>query len=205
MPALGSAAIPSSAGEWALFAVLAVAAFVLGSISPATMIARARQGDLSLGSGNPGATNAGRLLGVRYGVIVGLLDVLKGFLPALLTLLLVDRFTAYAVGLACVLGHMFSPFLRWRGGKGVATALGAVLALLPWLALAMLVVFGVVLAIRRWVALASMSAAVALAVLAFVVPMPAPDVAGRVFAVVLAVLVVLRHRRNIVAWAATRR
>lgn len=197
--------MPTTTGEWALFAVLAVAGFLVGSVSPATMVARHRKGDLTLGSGNPGATNAGRLLGVRYGVIVALLDVLKGFVPALLTLLLVGRFTAYAVGLACVLGHMFSPFLRWRGGKGVATALGAVLAVLPWLALAMLVVFGVVLAVRRWVALASLSAAVALAALAFVVPMPDPEVPGRVWAVALAALVWLRHRRNIVAWAAARR
>lgn len=197
--------MPATSGQWLLLAVLTVAAFLVGAVSPATMVARARKGDLRLGSGNPGATNAGRLLGVRYGVIVALLDVLKGLVPTLLTLLLVDRLTAYAVGLAAVLGHMFSPFLRWRGGKGVATALGAVLAVLPWHALGMLVVFAVVLAVRRWVALASLSAALALAVLAFVVPVPDPRLAARVWVVVLAVLVAVRHRRNLVLWAAGRR
>ncbi|HET7303531.1 MAG TPA: glycerol-3-phosphate 1-O-acyltransferase PlsY [Segeticoccus sp.] len=197
--------MPATSGQWLLLAVLTVAAFLVGAVSPATMVARARKGDLRLGSGNPGATNAGRLLGVRYGVIVALLDVLKGLVPTLLTLLLVDRLTAYAVGLAAVLGHMFSPFLRWRGGKGVATALGAVLAVLPWHALGMLVVFAVVLAVRRWVALASLSAALALAVLAFVVPVPDPQLAARVWVVALAVLVAVRHRRNLVLWAAGRR
>ncbi|WP_238384849.1 glycerol-3-phosphate acyltransferase [Segeticoccus rhizosphaerae] len=184
-------------GSWLWFVVAVVLAFVVGSISPATMIARRRQGDLRLGSGNPGATNAGRLLGLRYGVVVGVLDVLKGLVPALLALWLLDRFTAYAVGLAAVLGHMFSPFLRGRGGKGVATSLGAVLALLPWFALVMVVLFGLVVWAGRWVALASLCAAAALIVLSLAGPVPDPEVVARTFGVAIGVLVVIRHQRNI--------
>jgi glycerol-3-phosphate acyltransferase PlsY len=184
-------------GSWTWFVVAVVLAFVIGSISPATMIARRRQGDLRQGSGNPGATNAGRLLGLRYGVVVGVLDVLKGLVPALLALWLFDRFTAYAVGLAAVLGHMFSPFLRGRGGKGVATSLGAVLALLPWFALVMVVLFGLVVWVGRWVALASLCAAAVLIVLALLAPVPGPEVAARVFGVAIGALVVIRHQRNI--------
>lgn len=197
--------MPQSASSWVLLAVLASVGFFIGSVSPATMVARRRRGDLTLGSGNPGATNAGRVLGLRYGVMVGVLDVLKGLLPALLTLLLVDRVTGYAVGLACVLGHMFSPFLRGRGGKGVATALGAVLALLPWLALAMLVLFGVVLAASRWVALASLSAALALVVMSLVLPLPEPVAPGRVWGVVIGLLVMVRHQPNLRRWLTARR
>ena len=197
--------MPQSASSWVLLAVLASVGFFIGSVSPATMVARRRRGDLTLGSGNPGATNAGRVLGLRYGVMVGVLDVLKGLLPALLTLLLVDRVTGYAVGLACVLGHMFSPFLRGRGGKGVATALGAVLALLPWLALAMLVLFGVVLAASRWVALASLSAALALVVMSLVLPLPEPVALGRVWGVVIGLLVMVRHQPNLRRWLTARR
>ncbi len=183
--------------SWPWFVLAVVVAFVVGSISPATMIARRRHGDLRLGSGNPGATNAGRVLGLRYGVVVGVLDVLKGLVPSLLALWLLDRTTAYAVGLAAVLGHMFSPFLRGRGGKGVATSLGAVLALLPWFALVMVVLFGIIVAIGRWMALASLCAAAALVVLSLAAPVPDPETAARVFGVAIGVLVMIRHQRNI--------
>ena len=124
-------------GSWLVVWVAVVLGFFVGAVSPATIIAKARHVDLRQGSGNPGATNAGRVLGVRWGVAVGLLDVLKGLVPTLLALWLGDRLTAYAVGLACVLGHVLSPFLRGRGGKGVATSMGAVLAVFPWFALGM--------------------------------------------------------------------
>ena len=120
--------------SWIVVGMAAVLGFFVGSINPATIIARTRHADLRQGSGNPGATNVGRVLGLRWGVVVGLLDVLKGFVPTFLALLLFDRLTAYVVGLATVLGHVLSPFLRGRGGKGVATSLGAILAVFPWFA-----------------------------------------------------------------------
>ena len=144
----------------------AIAAFLLGSVNPATIFARILRKDLSSsGSGNPGATNAGRVLGVRWGVVVAVLDVLKGFLPAFVVLRAIGEIPAYVVGVAAVLGHVFSPFLRGRGGKGVATALGAVLAVQPWFGLVMLVVFAVVLALGKWVAGASLVSAAVLAAL----------------------------------------
>src|SRR5665647_2006377 len=91
--------------SWIVVAVAAVLGFFVGSVNPATIIATVLHMDLHQGSGNPGATNAGRVLGLKWGVIVGVLDVLKGLVPTLLALLVVDRFTAYVVGLAAVLGH----------------------------------------------------------------------------------------------------
>jgi acyl phosphate:glycerol-3-phosphate acyltransferase len=186
--------------SWIVLAVAAALGFFIGSINPATIIARTRHADLRQGSGNPGATNAGRVLGVRWGVVVGLLDVLKGFLPTFLALLLFDRFTAYIVGLATVLGHVLSPFLRGRGGKGVATSLGAILAVFPWFALGMLVFFGVMLWRTRWVAGASLAAAGLLMLYAGLAPLPDPVVAGRVWGVCIALLVMIRHHDNIRRW-----
>ncbi|MDQ1484034.1 MAG: acyl phosphate:glycerol-3-phosphate acyltransferase [Actinomycetota bacterium] len=191
-------------GSWIVVAVAAVLGFFFGSVNPATIVARVRHADLRQGSGNPGATNVGRVLGTRWGVAVGLLDVLKGLLPTLLTLLLFDRVTAYLVGFATVLGHVVSPFLRGRGGKGVATSLGATLAVFPWFALGMLVVFGLMLWRTRWVAGSSLVAAVLLALYAGLAPLPSPVAAGRIWGICVALLVILRHHGNIRRWVRRR-
>lgn len=186
--------------SWIVAAVAAVLGFFVGSINPATIIARTRHADLRQGSGNPGATNAGRVLGLRWGVVVGLLDVLKGFMPTFLALLLFDRLTAYVAGLATVLGHILSPFLRGRGGKGVATSLGAILAVFPWFGVGMLLVFGLLLWRTRWVAGSSMAAAGLLALYAGVAPLPDPVAVGRGWGVCIALLVIIRHHGNVRAW-----
>jgi glycerol-3-phosphate acyltransferase PlsY len=186
--------------SWIVVAGAAVLGFFIGAINPASIIATVRHADLRQGSGNPGATNVGRVLGVRWGVVVGVIDVLKGLIPTLLALLLVDRFTAYVVGLACVLGHVLSPFLRGRGGKGVATSFGAVLAVFPWFAVVMLAVFGVMLWLTRWVAGSSLVAAALLGLYAGFAPLPDPVVAGRLWGISIALIVIVRHHRNIRAW-----
>lgn len=188
-------------GSWVVVAFAAVAGFFIGSINPATIIARLLHADLRLGSGNPGATNAGRVLGWRWGIIVGLLDVLKGLLPTLLALLVFDRFTAYVVGLATVLGHVLSPFLRGRGGRGVATSLGATLAVFPWFALGLVLVFGLMLWRTRWVAGSSIVTAGLLGLYAGLAPLPDPVVTGRVWGICIALVVIGRHYENIRGWA----
>ena len=122
----------------------------------------------------------------------------------MLALWLVDRFTAYVVGLAAVLGHVISPFLRGRGGKGVATSLGAVLVVFPWFALAMLVVFGLMLWITRWVAGSSLVAATLLGLYAGFASLPEPVATGRLWGICLALLVIVRHHRNIRGWVLRR-
>ncbi len=192
---------------WSVAAILV--AFVVGSVNPATIVARLLGRDLSAsGSGNPGATNAGRVLGARWGVVVGVLDVAKGLVPTYLALRWGGVHLAYVVGVAAVLGHVFSPFLRGRGGKGVATALGAVVGVQPLFGIAMLVVFGVVVALGRWVAGASLAAAVVLVVLGVLAGaglmgsalMPGGGWWTTAWAVVLAGIVVSRHRANILGW-----
>lgn len=164
--------------------------YLVGAVSPAALAARAKGVDLrAVGSGNPGAANAGRALGRRTGVVVAVLDVAKGALPAAL-LGAVDHRLGLVAGVAAVLGHVTSPFLRGRGGKGVATAAGAILGSQPLWVVAVLVVWVVVLAASRWIALASVCAALTVLVVALLVDQ---DVG---WAAVLAAIVVLRHQGN---------
>lgn len=186
--------------SWIVVALAVVLGFFVGSVNPATIVATVRHADLRQGSGNPGATNVGRVLGVRWGIVVGVIDVFKGMVPTLLALWLGDRFTAYAVGLAAVLGHVLSPFLHGRGGKGVATSMGAVLAVFPGFALVMALVFAMVLWRTRSVAGSSIVAAVLLGLYAGLAPLPEPLAAGRLWGVCIAVLVIVRHHGNIRRW-----
>lgn len=186
----------------AVFVVALVGGYLVGSLSPAALVAHSRHVDLRhSGSGNPGATNVARVLGIWWGVLVGVLDIAKGAVPAGLFGLYAER-AGLIAGLAAVAGHVSSPFLRGRGGKGVATAFGAVLGVAPVWALVVAVVFVLVAVTSRWIALASMSAAVALLAVALVVQADRPRVA---WAAALAGVVLFRHRRNVVArWRARR-
>ncbi|MDA8435860.1 MAG: glycerol-3-phosphate 1-O-acyltransferase PlsY [Actinomycetales bacterium] len=201
LPAL-LAAVPTAIVDLAVGTLAAVAGYGIGSVNPAAIIARVRGTDLrAIGSGNPGATNAGRAFGWPVGVLVGVLDVLKGFLPVLAFELLGAPVAALVAGLAAVLGHVTSPWLRGRGGKGVATSLGAVLAVQPLWAVPVLVVFGVVLVVTRRVGLSSVSGALILVPAALLIHDRRAEV---VFAVALAALVVVRHRRNLAEVAGPR-
>jgi glycerol-3-phosphate acyltransferase PlsY len=186
--------------SWIVVGLAAVLGFFVGSVNPATIVATVRHADLHQGSGNPGATNVGRVLGLRWGVVVGALDVLKGLVPTLLALWLGDRFTAYAVGLATVLGHVLSPFLRGRGGKGVATSMGAVMAVFSWFAVVMILAFGLMLWRTRSVAGSSIVAAGLLGLYAGLAPLQAPVAAGRLWGICIALLVIVRHYDNIRRW-----
>ena len=180
------------------YVVAVVAGYLLGAVSPATLFARHAGADLrGSGSGNPGATNVGRVLGRRAGIAVGLLDVLKGFVPAVAFAALVSHRAGLVAGIAAVLGHVSSPFLRGRGGKGVATAAGAILGSHPlWAPFVLLSWLGVV-AVTRWVAMASVAAALVLPVVALVSGSPLPDL---LWACAIAGIVLFRHRVNFLRW-----
>lgn len=165
--------------------------YLVGTVSPATLLARRRGVDLrAVGSGNPGASNAGRALGRRTGVVVALLDVAKGAVPAA-GFGMLDHRAGLAAGLAAVLGHVTSPFLRGRGGRGVATAAGAVLGSQPLWAPVVIAVWLLVLAASRWIALASVTAALSVLAVALVVG------EDRWWAGLLALVVVARHQPNL--------
>lgn len=185
-------------------AAVAVLCFLIGSVNPAFLVARARGHDLrTAGSGNPGATNAARVVGPRWGALVLLLDVAKAYLPTLLVTRTLGTVPALVAGLAVVLGHAFSPFLRGRGGKGVACALGAVLAVEPWVGLGALVVFGLAKTVVPFVGEASVVTLLGIWLVGLLglvggAPFVGPLVGG--WLLLMCTLVLSRHRRNILAW-----
>lgn len=175
-----------------------VVGYALGMLNPAALIARIRQVDLRrIGSGNPGATNVARAFGMRWAVVVAVLDIAKGFIPAALFMAIAGPLAAEVAGVAAVLGHITSPLLRGRGGKGVATALGAVLGVAPALAGIVLGVFAIGFLIVRRVGIASAIAAGALSVVGIISVLAGWYPASvALFSTVIAVLVVFRHTQN---------
>ncbi|HEV8232627.1 MAG TPA: glycerol-3-phosphate 1-O-acyltransferase PlsY [Thermoanaerobaculia bacterium] len=179
-------------------AALVVVAYLLGSISFAVLIVRATTGkDIRAeGSGNAGATNVLRAHGRKLALLVALLDVAKGAGAVLLMrLVTADPVWTAAAGVAAVLGHVFPVFYGFRGGKGVATAVGAFLVLAPLALLCCLAVFVLVVALTRYVSLGSVIAMVLL-----------PPVAGLLFraprsivmaASLTALVVVFKHLGNL--------
>jgi glycerol-3-phosphate acyltransferase PlsY len=155
------------------------------------------------GSGNIGATNTLRVLGKKYGYAVFAADVLKGFLAVRFAVWLAhfDPATSYLIGIVAaffvVLGHSFPVWLRFRGGKGVAAAAGACLGLLPAATFIAVAVWIGMFLVFRYVSLASIIAAVALALSAWLLG-NATDLILLVFTWLIVGLIILRHRSNIV-------
>ena len=147
------------------------------------------------GSRNIGATNTLRVLGKGLGALALLGDVAKGLIAVLLFARAGDWVHLPLVcGLAAILGHTFSLFLRFRGGKGVATSTGVYIGLAPWPTLIAAIFFGIVAATTRMVSAASISAAVALTLCLFLFPASWPL---RLITLLIAVLVIVKHRENI--------
>ena len=178
-------------GAIALF----LGAYLLGGVNMALAVSRARGVDIrQVGSGNPGASNVLRAVGKGPAALVYLVDLAKGFVPALVGVLAWSPYVGAAAGLAAVLGHCYPVYHRFRGGKGVATAGGAMLAVAPPVMVAMVIVYGVALALSRISAVGSLAAAV--------VSIPALLLTGQTrgtvawFALMM-VLIVFRHRSNL--------
>lgn len=180
-----------------MLTVLAVlAGYLVGSIPSGVLFTRSSGIDLRrIGSGNIGATNVARTVGARAGLLTLAADILKGFVPTYLARYVVgDSWEEALVGVGTVLGHVYPVFARFRGGKGVATAFGAFLALTPLAALASLVTFSIGAAATRYVSVASLIAALTLPVASgFLHYAPGLTLA----AIVVAGIVVVRHRDNL--------
>ena len=144
--------------------LITIIGYFLGAISFAVIMARSKGVDIfKEGSGNPGATNVKRILGKKWGYTVFALDALKGFTAAGLPLMVYGDDRLALIGLvAAILGHSFSVFLKFRGGKGVATTIGGLLALMCPVVLIGLVVWLIIFYTKKIVALASIFFAVSL-------------------------------------------
>jgi glycerol-3-phosphate acyltransferase PlsY len=185
--------------------VAALGGYIIGSISFAVLIARSQGVDIfRVGSGNPGATNVLRNLGKGPGYACFLLDAFKGIAAALLGygLGVVFEFPppsqdllAIVALLGAILGHSFSAFLRFRGGKGVATTVGGLFVIMPWVMAVGAAVWVLTFLITRYVSLASILLGLSLPLAAMVLPQY--GIAHILLSLVLAALILIRHRSNI--------
>lgn len=183
------------------FLVIAVVVgYLLGSLPFGYLVARAHGVDIfKAGSGNPGATNVRRVLGARAGNTVFALDVLKGAVAAgwpLLPMLHVPdvRLMGLAGVIAAVLGHSFSIFTKFKGGKGVATAAGGLVVLMPVSCAIGAAVWALTVMVTRYVSLGSILAAVAVPLSSWLRGNPLPL---NIVATVVGLFVIVRHRENI--------
>jgi glycerol-3-phosphate acyltransferase PlsY len=186
--------------------LLILSAYLIGSIPTAVWISKYLYGiDIrEYGSGNAGATNTYRVLGSKMGTLVMIIDILKGVVATSLYLLLPyymqnewDRTNLMiGLGIAAVIGHIFPIWADFRGGKGVATLFGMVLAIQPIVAIYCVGVFLLVLYLTRFVSLSSMLASVAFAVLILFI-FNEKETLYRAFAIAVALMVLLTHQKNI--------
>ncbi|MBW9250158.1 MAG: glycerol-3-phosphate 1-O-acyltransferase PlsY [Acidithiobacillus ferriphilus] len=177
--------------------VLTGGGYLVGSIATAILVARALGlGDPRLsGSGNPGATNILRIGGRKAALLTLLGDLIKGVVPIVIARLLgLEDWALATVALATFLGHLYPVFFGFRGGKGVATALGILLALLPVLGLSVLGLWILVFAVTRVSSMAALLAAIGAVPIVFAV---SSETSMRVLIMVLVPLILWRHRSNI--------
>lgn len=191
--------------------LLILAAYVVGATPFGFLMGKSKGLDIrNHGSGNIGATNVLRIVGKKEGILVLVLDVLKGLVPVLLgrevaaSILGVEAgqwlsIVLVLVALAAILGHNHTFWLGFKGGKGVATSGGAMVALLPWAVLAAALVWGIVFLAKRYVSLASICAAVTIPVALLVqgLILREHEIPLLALGFVVAVLGVWRHRANI--------
>ncbi len=181
----------------ALPLILLLMAYLVGSLNSAIILCKLAglPDPRTQGSGNPGATNVLRFGGKKLAVMVLLIDVLKGVLPVLLAHLLeLDMVWVAATAFAAFLGHLFPVFFQFRGGKGVATALGGFLALSPALAGAGLLTWLIVFAISRISSLSALTAAALTPVFSLWI---IDSIGARWIILLVALLLIARHHSNI--------
>lgn len=169
-------------------------AYFIGNISPSTIIARAHGIDIKKeGSGNAGTTNALRVLGKKAAVITLVIDILKGVAAVLIGTLLAGQTGAMGCALCVILGHIWPLIYKFRGGKGIATSFGALLALNPLLALLELAIVAAVTLISKRMSAGSIAGLVCLP---FMCIFMEPDFT--IIAAVISVIMLIKHRENIV-------
>ena len=205
---------------WLIVAVIFCASYLLGSVPSGLLISKSQGLDVrEHGSKNIGATNVWRVMGKKWGLLAFLCDTAKGWLAVTLGVALATcfpvtehllhgytmshplppDFAGITAALGCILGHNFPVWLRFKGGKGVATSLGVIIGMMPLAALLTFVVWGVVFKISRYVSLASIVAAVVLPLIVIVMFFLGwiHGWANFYFAVAAAALVIKRHTPNI--------
>ena len=182
--------------------IFVIISYLLGSLPNGLYVANLKGIDIrNEGSKNTGATNVFRVMGAKFGILVLILDALKGFIP----LFIAEKFgvtgnSLVLIGITAVIGHTFSPFLNFKGGKGVATSLGIFLYLAPIPMLITLLMFFVVVGITKYVSLGSVLASVMLPLLILFIPVN-EKLGNKVIVFIISALlgsyIIYKHRANI--------
>jgi len=183
------------------YLVLIFSAYIIGSIPTAYIIGRLTKGiDIrNYGSGNVGATNAFRVLGKKLGILTLIIDILKGFLPVyFLNFLLKSNVLNLQLiaGLFLIIGHIYTIFLGFKGGKGVATAAGVFLAITPIQMFLTLIVFAIILKTTKYVSVGSIISAISYPIFIFIWDVSA--ISLKILSIAIALLIILKHKSNIV-------
>lgn len=182
--------------------IFVIISYLLGSLPNGLYVANLKGIDIrNEGSKNTGATNVFRVMGAKFGILVLILDALKGFIP----LFIAEKFgvtgnSLVLIGIIAVIGHTFSPFLNFKGGKGVATSLGIFLYLAPIPMLITLLMFFVVVGITKYVSLGSVLASVMLPLLILFIPVNEKLGNKAIVFIISALLgtyIIYKHRANI--------
>jgi glycerol-3-phosphate acyltransferase PlsY len=173
-----------------------VIGYLLGGVPFGFIIVKILKGvDIrNYGSGNIGATNVVRVCGKGPGFLTFVLDVVKGFIPAFFLKLYLGNIFGILGGLGAILGHSFTPYLKFKGGKGVATGLGIFLGLVPIPALIAFGAWGCLLLITKYISVASMLSGIALTIAVFIM---SDDWWLRIISLFAAIFVIARHKENI--------
>jgi acyl-phosphate glycerol 3-phosphate acyltransferase len=177
--------------------VLMIVAYILGSIPNALWIGKVFKGiDVrEHGSKNTGSTNAARVLGAKLGILTLILDISKGAIPTLIATMLLDSsISVILVGICAILGHSFSIFMKFKGGKAVATTVGVFIVLVPGAILLAAVIFFLVFGITRYVSLSSMIGAISLPIW---IVLFYKNIPLTIFGIIIAILIIVRHKSNI--------
>ena len=186
--------------------ILIIVAYILGSVPNALWIGKVFKGiDIrEHGSKNTGSTNAARVLGAKLGILTLILDISKGAIPVTLSFFmkadLLENMTGISsldpimVGIFAIIGHSFSLFMKFKGGKAVATTVGVFTVLVPKALLLAAVVFFVIFAVTRYVSVSSITAAISLPIFIFFLYW---DVTYTIFGGIIAILIIVKHKSNI--------
>lgn len=181
-----------------MYILFIVLSYLLGSIPNALWVGKIfKNVDVrNFGSGNVGSTNAARVLGLKYGALTLILDVLKGvFFPLVAKLYGYNSKILILIGLAAILGHSYSIYLNFKGGKAVATSTGVLLVLVPKVILILVFIFFLVFILTKYVSLASILSAISLPILTFLLYNEIEYIFITLF---ISLIVVIRHKSNII-------
>lgn len=180
-----------------LFSFLIAISYLIGGIPTGLIVLKKIKNidPRNYGSGNIGAVNVMRVAGIKIGLVVFFLDALKGFLPSIIAVNFFKEYPLFLlVPFSVITGNIFSPFIKFKGGKGVATSFGTIIAIAPFVALISLLIYIFILTLKKISSLASLTAGFSMPIFFFIFGLKIPYI---IFAISVFIFLIFTHRENI--------